>query len=110
MSTSEQLNAMLEEMGIIITIYDYGMREPKIVIDTFRHDKQVRAEVISEISREMRVLYGNEYEKKIRADVISEIKDASVIFDGEKIYGSKTKVILITEEKYNEIFNRKEQK
>ncbi len=37
---------------------------------------------------------------------LKKIKDASVIFDGEKIYGSKTKVILITEEKYNEIFNR----
>lgn len=44
MSTSEQLNTMLEEIGISITIYDYGMREPKIVIDTFRHDKQVRAD------------------------------------------------------------------
>lgn len=37
---------------------------------------------------------------------LKKIKDASVIFDGEKIYGSKTKVILITEEKYNEIFNK----
>ena len=36
------------------------------------HDKQIRAEVIAEISREMRLLYGNEYEQKVRADVIEK--------------------------------------
>lgn len=44
MSTSERLNAMLEEMGINITIYEGGRFWPEIVIDTFRHDKQVRAD------------------------------------------------------------------
>lgn len=38
------------------------------------HNKQIRAEVIAEISREMRLLYGNEYEKQIRADAIEEVK------------------------------------
>lgn len=36
------------------------------------HDDNIRAEVIAEISREIRLLYGNEYEKKIRAEVIEE--------------------------------------
>lgn len=38
------------------------------------HDAKVRADAISEISREMRLLYGNEYEKKIREDAIEEFK------------------------------------
>lgn len=33
---------------------------------------QGRADAIEEISREMRVLYGNDYEKRIRADTIDE--------------------------------------
>lgn len=45
--------------------------------------------------------------KQGKVDAIKELKDASIIFDGEEIYGSKTKVILITEGKYNEIFKRK---
>lgn len=42
-------------------------------IDLTEHDKQIRVEVIAEISREIRLLYGNEYEKQIRAEVIAEI-------------------------------------
>ena len=34
--------------------------------------QQGRADAISEISREMRVLYGNEYERQIRADAFSD--------------------------------------
>ena len=37
------------------------------------HDKQIRTEVIAEISREMRMLYGNEYEKQIRAEELDKI-------------------------------------
>lgn len=33
---------------------------------------EIRADAIAEISREMRMLYGNEYEKKIKADAIDE--------------------------------------
>lgn len=41
--------------------------------DLEAHDAQVRAEVISEISKEMRLLYENEYETQIRAEAIDEI-------------------------------------
>lgn len=37
--------------------------------------QQGRADAIAEISREMRMLYGNEYEKKIRTDAIDELSD-----------------------------------
>lgn len=40
------------------------------------HDKQIREEVIAEISREIRLLYGNEYEKQIRADTVEEYRKA----------------------------------
>lgn len=36
------------------------------------HDKQIREEVITEISKEMKLLYKNEYESKIRTDTINE--------------------------------------
>lgn len=38
-----------------------------------------RKEAIAEISREMRVLYGNDYEKQIRAEVLEEYKCKSCI-------------------------------
>lgn len=44
----------------------------KRTFDLAEHDKQIREDVISEISREMRVLYGNEYEKQVKLDGIRE--------------------------------------
>lgn len=37
--------------------------------------QKVRAEVIAEISREMRVLYGNEYEKQVKLDGAREFAE-----------------------------------
>lgn len=45
------------------------------VMQGYEHfSKQIREDAIAEISREMRVLYGNEYEKQIRADAIEKCK------------------------------------
>lgn len=38
--------------------------------------KQIREEVIAEISREMRLLYGNEYEQQIKSDAINDFVKA----------------------------------
>lgn len=58
-------------------VYELGVTFDRL--DTTDHDKQVRAderaEVIAEISREMRLLYGNEYEQKVRADAIDEFAE-----------------------------------
>ena len=49
--------------------------EGKVIasFDLEEYAEQIRAEVIAEVSREMRLLYGNEYESKIRADAIDEV-------------------------------------
>lgn len=44
-----------------------------LMYDIDEYAEQIRTEVIAEISREIRLLYGNEYEKQIRAEVIKEI-------------------------------------
>lgn len=53
----------LEKLGVDIDTFDkiYSMGE-----------EDGRTDAIAEISREMRMLYGNEYEKQIRADAIDE--------------------------------------
>lgn len=42
---------------------------------------KVREEVIAEISREMRLLYGNEYEKQIRAEVLIKFAEHLLDYD-----------------------------
>lgn len=41
-----------------------------------------------------------------KEDLKADIKKASVVMNGEKTYGSNMKIILLTEEKYNEIFGQ----
>lgn len=81
-----QISSLLLTNGIVPIMTEYSFNDLKTItdsdryelvyelgvmfdsLDTTEHDKQIRAEVIAEISRELHLLYGNEYEKKIRTD------------------------------------------
>lgn len=47
--TSEQVMEAFKEKGIEVTIYQSPFKTiEKVVVDTYNHDKQIRAEVIDE--------------------------------------------------------------
>ena len=79
MTLAEQIQIVednLKEYGVCdITIEEFNYLKDELYSSGCLAGMELgRKDAIAEISREMRVLYGNEYEKQIRADTIQDIR------------------------------------